>query len=74
MEYKAKVSFAGKLSMHEGEVKELDDSLASEFVECGFLEKTDTESNEKNISDSDGKETSESKNDNAQEDEGNESQ
>lgn len=52
MKYKAKISFAGELSMYEGEVRELKESLASKFVDCGFLEKFNIEENEKNTSES----------------------
>ena len=52
MKYKAKISFSGELSMHEGEVRELKESLASKFVDCGFLEKFNIEENEKNTSES----------------------
>lgn len=39
MKYKALKSFSGKISMNQGEVRELKAALASEYVKCGFLEK-----------------------------------
>jgi len=35
--YRAKTSFAGVVTMYKGETGELDSSLVSELVKCGYL-------------------------------------
>lgn len=42
MKYRATVSFSGTIAMYEGEVRDLNKSLASEYVECGYLEEVKT--------------------------------
>ena len=43
MEYKALVSFAGKVSMYEGEVKEIvDKDIADDLLKAGYIEKLKT--------------------------------
>lgn len=37
MKYEAQTSFAGKVSMRRGEIRELDRSLAAPLVKCGYL-------------------------------------
>lgn len=46
--YKAKVTFAGQISMIEGEVRELDSSIAAPLVECGYLEAVNKNENKRN--------------------------
>jgi hypothetical protein len=38
MKVKALVSFAGAFSMGKGEVREVDDSLLSDLISCGYVE------------------------------------
>ena len=38
MKIKALTSFAGAVSMHLGEVKEIDDSNAAALISCGYAE------------------------------------
>lgn len=38
MKIKALTSFAGAVSMHIGEVKEIDDSNAAALIACGYAE------------------------------------
>lgn len=35
--YTANVSFAGKVSMYKGEVRELSEEAASELLRCGYI-------------------------------------
>lgn len=43
MEYKALVSFAGKVSMYEGEVKDLNDKeVIQDLLKAGYIEKVET--------------------------------
>lgn len=37
MKYRATVSFAGSLSMYQGEEREITPSIALPFVKCGYL-------------------------------------
>lgn len=43
MKYRAKVSFAGKISMYKGEIRSLKADIANPLLECGYLEKLTTE-------------------------------
>ena len=43
MVVKAKVSFAGAISMSQGEVREIDDkAVLSDLIACGYVEPTET--------------------------------
>lgn len=43
MEYKALVSFGGKVSMHAGEVKEIKDKdIVNDLLKAGYIEKVET--------------------------------
>lgn len=37
MKYEAQITFAGQVAMRKGEVRELDRSVASPLVKCGYL-------------------------------------
>lgn len=37
MKYEAQITFAGQVTMRKGEVRELDRSVASPLVKCGYL-------------------------------------
>ena len=37
MRYEAQITFAGQVAMRKGEVRELDRSVASPLVKCGYL-------------------------------------
>ena len=37
MKYEAQTTFAGQVTMRKGEVRELDRSVASPLVKCGYL-------------------------------------
>ena len=37
MKYEAQITFAGKVSMRAGEVRELERSLAEPLIKCGYL-------------------------------------
>lgn len=37
MRYRATVSFAGSLSMYQGEEREITPSIALPFIKCGYL-------------------------------------
>ena len=39
MKVKANVSFCGQVSMYKGEVRELNNSLATPLIKCGYLTK-----------------------------------
>ncbi len=41
--YTANVSFAGKVSMYKGEVRELSEEAASELLRCGYISKVEPE-------------------------------
>ncbi len=44
MKYKALTSFAGKVSMYEGEIKEItDNEVVSDLLEAGYIEKVKPE-------------------------------
>ena len=45
--YKAKVCFAGTVSMYEGEVRELPKEVASDLVSCGYIEEVEAEIKQK---------------------------
>lgn len=39
MKIKANTSFAGTVSMYEGEVRDVDDKTAKSLISCGYAEK-----------------------------------
>lgn len=39
MKVKATINFAGKISMKKGEVREVDEAIASPLLSCGYLKK-----------------------------------
>ena len=41
--YTANVSFAGKVSMYKGEVRELSEEAASELLRCGYISEVESE-------------------------------
>ena len=61
MKIKALTSFAGAVSMHLGEVKEIDDSNAAALISCGYAE----EVTEAKTSSKKGVKSDENKRDNA---------
>lgn len=42
MKVEALTSFAGKVSMHKGEVKDIDDALASSLLKAKYVKKIET--------------------------------
>lgn len=48
MKYRATVSFAGSLSMYQGEEREVDPSLALPFLKCGYLEEVKCKESKRN--------------------------
>lgn len=48
MMYTANVSFAGKVSMYKGEVRELSEAAASELLRCGYISEVEPEKEEAN--------------------------
>lgn len=48
MRYRATVSFAGSLSMYQGEERELAPSIALPFVKCGYLEEVKKKESKRN--------------------------
>lgn len=48
MKYRAIVSFAGSLSMYQGEERELTPSIALPFVKCGYLEEVKKKESKRN--------------------------
>ena len=44
--YTANVSFAGKVSMYKGEVRELSEAAASELLRCGYISEVEPEKEE----------------------------
>ena len=48
MKYRATVSFAGSLSMYQGEERELTPSIALPFVKCGYLEEVKKKESKRN--------------------------
>ena len=48
MKYEAKVTFAGQVTMRKGEVKELERSIASPLLKCGYIEVVKKESKRDN--------------------------
>lgn len=43
MMYTANVSFAGKVCMYKGEVRELSEAAASELLRCGYISEVEPE-------------------------------
>lgn len=48
MKYRAIVSFAGSLSMYQGEERELTPSIALPFVKCGYLKEVKKKESKRN--------------------------
>ena len=48
MKVEALTSFAGRVSMFKGEVKDIDDSLADSLAKVGYVKKLETKETKKN--------------------------
>lgn len=48
MRYRATVSFAGSLSMYQGEEREITPSIALPFIKCGYLEEVKKKESKRN--------------------------
>lgn len=46
--YRATVSFAGQIGMRRGEERDLDASVASPLLKCGYLEEVKGKENKRN--------------------------